>query len=245
MNSRLIVLIKGELQRLHKYNVTTISFVVALVWFLLLYFIDDADLLSTMLPFVIIVDATMMSVIFIGATMFFEKTESTFSTMLVTPVKSSELILSKVIANTIHSTLSSLLIITVFYFVKDVSVNFFYITLALIVSVFFHSLLGFVFSFHSKDFTSMLVNVMIYAFIFLIPSSLHLFGIIFKGELWDYILMISPTQSAMEVIQLGFSNTWSILSVIGFFILTTGSFFGYRYYILPKFKEYAVKQSGV
>jgi fluoroquinolone transport system permease protein len=245
MNSRLMILIKGELQRLHKYNVTTISFVVALVWFLLLYFIDDADLLKTMLPFVIIVDATMMSTIFIGAIMFFEKTESTLSTLLVTPVKSSELVLSKVIANTFHSVLSSLLVIIVFYFVKDVSVNFFYITLALIVSVFFHSLLGFVFSFHSKDFTSMLVNVMIYAFIFLIPSSLHLFNIVFKGKVWDYVLMISPTQSAMELITLGFSSEWTLLTVIGLVILVLGSIFGYRYYVLPKFKEYAVKQSGV
>jgi fluoroquinolone transport system permease protein len=245
MNKRFLTLIKGELQRLNKYNVTTISFVVALIWFLLLYFIDDADLLSTMLPFVIIVDATMMSVIFIGATMFFEKTESTFSTMLVTPVKSSELILSKVIANTIHSVLSSLLIILVFYFVKDVSVNFIYITLALGISVIFHSLLGFAFSFHSKDFTSMLVNVMIYAFIFLIPSSLHLFGILFKGQIWDYLLMVSPTQSAMEIIQLGFTSTWTVLTVIGFVVLSAGSILGYRFYILPKFKEYAVKQSGV
>lgn len=245
MNSKLFLLIKGELQRLHKYNVTTISFVVALIWFLLLYFIDDADLLKTMLPFVIIVDATMMSTIFIGAIMFFEKTESTLSTMLVTPVKNSDLILSKVIANTIHSVLSSLLIVIVFYIVKDVSVNFIYILLALIVSVFFHSLLGFVFSFHSKDFTSMLVNVMIYAFVFLIPSSLHLFNIIFKGDVWDYLLMISPTQSAMEMIQLGFSGEWTLLTVIGLLVLTLGSYFGYRYYVLPKFKEYAVKQSGV
>lgn len=245
MNSRLMVLIRGELQRLNKYNVTTISFVVAVVWFLLLYFIDDADLLATMLPFVIIVDATMMSVIFIGAIMFFEKTESTFSTMLVTPVKSSELILSKAIANTIHTVLSSFLIILVFYFVKDVSVNFFYIILALIVSVFFHSLLGFAFSFHSKDFTSMLVNVMIYAFLFLIPSTLHFFNLVLKGKIWDYLLIISPTQSAMEVIQVGFTGDWTLFSVIGFLYLILLSIFGYRYYILPKFKEYAVKQSGV
>lgn len=245
MTKRMWILIQGELQRLHKYNVTTISFVVAILWFLLLYFIDDMDLLTSLLPFVLIVDATMMSVIFIGAIMFFEKTESTLSTMLVTPVKSSELILSKAIANTFHSLMSSLLIVLVFYLVKDVSVHFIYIALALVVSVFFHSLLGFAFSFHSKDFTSMLVNVMIYAFLFLIPSALHAFDVVFTGRIWDYLLLIAPTQSALELIQLGFSGDWNIFNILGLAYLVIGSILGYRYYILPKFKAYAVKQSGV
>ncbi|HBG32157.1 MAG TPA: ABC transporter permease, partial [Acholeplasmataceae bacterium] len=109
MKNRLLILTKGELQRLTKYNVTTISFVVAVVWFLLLFFIDDIDIFSSMLPFIVIVDATMLAVIFIGAIMFFEKTESTISSMLVTPVKNSDLILSKAISNTIHTTMSTLL----------------------------------------------------------------------------------------------------------------------------------------
>jgi len=135
--NKLLILIKGELQRLNKYNVTTISFVVALIWFLLLYFIDDIDLLSSMLPFIIVVDATMMSILYVGAIMFYEKTESTISTMLVTPVSNRDMILSKVIANTIHMLFSSMLIIVVFFFIKDVEVNWILVILALILSVSF------------------------------------------------------------------------------------------------------------
>ncbi|MCR3905620.1 MAG: ABC transporter permease [Tenericutes bacterium] len=243
--SRFLILVKGELQRLNKYNVTTISFVVALLWFLLLYFIDDMDILATMLPFVIIVDATMMSIIFIGTVMFYEKTESTFSTMLVTPVSNQELILSKAVANTIHNLFSSILIILVFHFVKGVEVNWVFIIIALVLSIFFHSLLGFVFSFHSKDFTSMLVGVMIYSFVFLIPSALNFFGLIFKGAVWEHILLIAPTQSATKLIEVGFGADISAKAIIAFVLLLGGSILGYKYYILPKFKTYAVKQSGV
>jgi fluoroquinolone transport system permease protein len=243
--NRLFILIKGELQRLNKYHVTTVSFIVAIIWFLLLYFIDDIDILKMMLPFVIMVDATMMSVIFVGSIMFFEKTESTFSTMLVTPVTNQELILSKAIANTIHNLLSTLLIILVFYIVKGVEVNWFFMIIALVLSIFFHSLLGFVFSFHSKDFTSMLVNVMIYSFLFTIPSALNFFGFIFKGEVWEHILLIAPTQAALKLIEVGFNSSIELKSVIGFLVLLIGSILGYRFYILPKFKEYAVRQSGV
>lgn len=244
-SNHLWTLIKGELQRLNKYNVTTISLVVAVLWFLILYFIDDAGLLSTLLPMVIVIDASMLSIMFIGAIMFFEKTESTFSTMLVTPVSNRDLILSKTISNTIHTVLSSMLIVIVFYFIRDVQINWFLITLALVVSVLFHSLLGFVFSFHSKDFTSMLTSVMIYMFLFATPSILNTFNIVFKGKVWEYVLLILPTQATIKLIQVGFGAPIEAKFYISLAVLVVVGTLGYFFYILPKFKEYAVKQSGV
>ncbi len=243
--SKLGILIKGELQRLNKYNVTTISFVVAIIWFLLLYFIDDIDMLSSMLPFIIVVDATMMSILYIGAMMFFEKTESTISTMLVTPVSNQEMILSKIIANTIHMLFSSMLIIVVFFFLKDVDVNWILVIIALILSVLFHSLLGFMFSYHTKDFTSMLVGVMMYSFIFLIPPTLNLFNILFKGEVWEHILLILPTQAAIKLIEVGFGATIELKFYISLAVICLGGLALYKFYVLPKFKDYAIKQSGV
>ena len=245
MNPRMIHLIKGELTRLNKYHVTTVSFIVTVLWFLLLYFIDDADVLSQMLPFILVIDATMMSIIFIGAIMFFEKTESTFSTMLVTPVTNRELILSKTISNTIHSFVSTLLIVIVFYFVKQIEVSWVFLVIALIIPIIFHSLLGFAFSFHTKDFTSMLVGVMIYNILLTVPPVLNFFYIIFKGEVWEYVLLILPVQASIKLIEVAFGAPVEAKFFISLFFLTAGIFFGYRYYILPKFKAYAVKQSGV
>ncbi len=244
-SNHLWTLIKGELQRLNKYGVTTISFIVAVIWFLFLYFIDDAGLLSQLLPMVILIDASMMSIIFIGAIMFFEKTESTFSTMLVTPVSNRDLILSKTIANTIHTVISSLVIIAVFYFVRDVQINWLLITLALVVSVIFHSFLGFIFSFHSKDFTSMLTSVMIFMFLFATPSILNTFNVVFKGEVWEYIFLILPTQASIKLIEVGFGAPIEAKFYISLAVLVLVGTLGYFFYILPKFKEYAVKQSGV
>ena len=245
MTRRMLSLIGGELQRLTKYHVTTISFLVTVMWFLLLYFIPDSDILAMLLPFVLIIDATMMSIIFIGSIMFFEKTESTFSTMLVTPATNQELILSKAIANTIHMFISSMAIVVVFYFVKDVEINWLWVIIALLLTIFFHSLLGFVFSFHSKDFTTMLVNVMIYNFLFTIPAVLNFFDVFFKGEIWEHILLITPVQSSIKLIQLGFGEGFALKSVIALSVIIFGLILGYRYYVLPKFKTYAVKQSGV
>lgn len=245
MNNKLLFLVKGELLRLHKYKVTTVSLIVAVMWTILLYFIDDTNLLSSMLPLVILIDVTMMSLLYVGAMMFFEKTEHTISTMLVTPVSNSDLILSKVIANTIQMFLSSMLIILIFFFVKNIEVKWFFIILALILSISFHSLLGFLFSFYSKDFTSMLVGVMGYTLIFSLPPILNLFNIFFKGEIWGYILLILPSQAAIKLIEVGFGSPIEIKFYISLGVLFLGGFFLFKFIILSKFKDYAVKQSGV
>jgi fluoroquinolone transport system permease protein len=243
--NKLLVLIQGEFQRFTKYHVTTISFLVAAMWFLLLYFIDDQDLFSTLLPFVIVIDSTMMSMIFIGSVMFFEKSESTISTLLVTPVSSKHLILSKTIANTIHSTLSALLIVLVFFFVKQVEIQFVYVLIALVVGISFHSLLGFAFSYHSKDFTSMLVNVMIYFFIFGLPSVLRMLNIFFTADIFEYVFMLSPTEAAMQLIKVAFGAEANFQYLFSMFYMIIGGVLLYIFYVLPKFKSYAIKQSGV
>jgi len=242
--NRLLTLIKGELQRLTKYNVTMVSMLVAITWFLLLYFIDDLNFFQSMLPFIIMIDASMMAVLYVGAIMFFEKTESTISTMLVTPTTDDELIMSKVIANVIHMLFSSMLIIVVFFFVKDIVVNWPIIILSIIISVAFHSLLGFVFSFHTKDFTSMLLGVMLYSFILVIPSGLYYLNVI-TGDFWKYALLITPSQAAIEMIAVGLGEAFSYRFFVGLAVLLIYGIFGYIYYIKPKFKAYAVKQSGV
>jgi fluoroquinolone transport system permease protein len=240
-----MILIKGELTRLTKYHVTTISFVVAIIWFLLLYFLDDQDLLMQMLPFVVVIDATMMSIIFIGSVMFFEKTESTFSTMLVTPVSNEELILSKAIANTVHSMFSSVLVMVVFFLVKQIQIEWLILLPTLALTIYMHSLLGFVFSFHSKDFTTLLVNVMIYSFILTIPVILHYFDLILKADIWDTLLLIIPTQASIKIIEVGFGAAIDYKWVVSVVLLLLYATLGYYFYIKPKFKSYAVKQSGV
>lgn len=245
MSPRMAFLIKGEHLRLNKYRVTTVSLLVAFVWGLVLYFIDDMDILEQMLPMIIMIDATMMSVIFIGSIMFFEKSEQTISTLLVTPTSTDEQILSKVIANTIHMLASSLLIILVFYFVKGVTVNFFWMIPILIVCIAFHSLLGYVFSYHSKDFTSMLLGVMMFVIFLSIPSILNQFNILFKGDFWRYALLITPAQASAELIALGFGGAFTLASAISLGWLLLAGILGYVFYIKPAYKAYAVRQGGI
>ncbi len=244
MKSRLWVLVKGELYRLNKYNMTSISVFVAFMWGVMLFFVN-ADILATLLPMVVLIDATMMALMYVGAVMYFEKSESTISTMLVTPVSNSELLLSKLIANTFHNMGSSALIIAVFVIIKDVQVEYFHIFLGIFIVTGSFTLLGIIMAYFTKDFTGVLMVVMTFSMVLMTPVILLMMGII-EGEFWEVALLINPIESAREIISAGFTGfkiTFKYYISLGY--LSIGGILLYIFFALPKFQDYAVKQSGV
>ena len=244
MKNRLLLLIKGELQRLHKYNFTSISVIVAIIWGAVLYFLDN-EMLGSVLPFVLMLDATMMAVMYVGAVMYFEKNESTISTLLVTPISNSELILSKVISYTLHNLLSAAMLIIAFVLIKDIQINYLLIFVGIVLSTGFFTTAGIVLSYFQKDFTGMLVQIMILSFALFIPTALFIFGVL-KGDVWEYILMANPIQAAQEIIGGGFKGyDYDFKYYFSLSYLLIGGILVYRYIALPGFQKYAVKQSGV
>jgi len=254
MNNKLWVLIVGELSRLNKYGVFSISVLVAFLWGAILFLIGDSAL-TTLLPFVLFIDATMMSVMYIGAEMHFEKSESTISTMLVTPVSNNEMVLSKVLANTIHNLFSSMLIVFVFFlageleYVNSIGINLLLVIPAIIIVTMTFTTLGLVMSYYQKDFTDMLVNMFSIVILLMIPTILLLFGVI-EGEFWENVMLANPLQAALEIIKVGIHPIGLEIELgykyyvsLGYIIL--GGLAIFFFLAIPRFQDYAVRQSGV
>ncbi|MBN2540988.1 MAG: ABC transporter permease [Bacilli bacterium] len=242
--SRVWVLVKGELLRLNKYNIFAISILVAIIWGVMLYFVNST-ILATLLPMVLLVDASMMSIMYIGSVMFFEKSEFTISTMLVTPSTNAELVLSKVLANTIHNLFSSVLIIIAFVLLKDVKLNYFLIFVGIVVTTTFFTIFGYYMAYFQKNFTGMLVNIMIFAFALLIPSLLYEVHVI-TADWFQYVLVINPFQAGAELIGGGFKDyvfEWQYYFSLAYLLI--GTVLVYRFLVLPKFHDYSIRQSGV
>jgi len=89
------------------------------------------------------------------------------------------------------------------------------------------------------------MGVVSYVLFFSLPSILNFFDVIFKGEIWEYILLTFPTQASIKLIEVGFGAEITLKFYLSLAFLITIGILGYFLYILPKFKEYAVKQSGV
>ncbi len=238
-------LLKGELQRLVKYKVLHVSLFVAAIWFLFLIFIENDLVFTELLPMIIILDTTLMSILYTGATLFFEKSESTASTLLVTPVKYSDLILSKTLAGIIQTVFSTGLIIIGFYFIKHVEINILVLLCALIFSTLFHVLLGFIATYLTKDFTSLLVLVMVFSIVMLVPTILNQLDLVFKGDIWSYILLVTPTKVSIVVASVAFGADITLEFWISLIYLTIGSYLLYQFAVLPYFKNYVLKQGGI
>ncbi len=238
-------LLKGEIQRLVKYKVLHVSIFVALIWFSFLVFIENDEIFIEFLPMIIILDTTLMSILYTGATLFFEKTESTASTLLVTPVKYSDLILAKTAAGIIQTLFSTGLIIIGFYFVKHIEINVLILFYTLVFSTLFHVLLGFIATYLTKDFTSLLVLVMVFSICTLVPTILNQLDLVFKGDIWSYVLLITPTKVSIVVASVAFGATITTEFWISFIYLILGSYLLYKFAVLPHFKSYVLKQGGI
>jgi fluoroquinolone transport system permease protein len=241
---KIFKLVLGELQRLQKYNVTLISLIVALIWVGLLYFIDNPDLFALLLPLVVILDITMMSVMYTGAVMYYEKSENTMFSILVSPVSHQDIIFSKVIANVIHQTISTMLVVIAFVLINNVSFSL-SVLLIMVLSIGFHTLLGFVFTYTAKDFTSMLTNFM-FVMIVLATPSLLIYVQVFEVSTWlSYVLLLSPIEQATLMISNSFSNDYDFQFFVSIFLMMFYTIVMYKLYVLPKFSTYVQKGSGV
>lgn len=118
-------LLSGELQRMKKYNILIAGLFVAFIWIGVLYFTNIDDITS-MVPLLIFIDATSMSMLLVGVTMFYEKQEGTIKTLLVSPpINKAEYILAKTFANITSNIITLILIYAYAKVFKEINLHFF------------------------------------------------------------------------------------------------------------------------
>jgi len=235
-------LLLGEIQRMWKYNIMAASLLVALIWIGVLHFTGLQDV-SRIFPLLIYLDATSMSMLFVGVKMFFEKQEGTFKTLLVSPISKAEYILSKTSAN-IFSNIETLLFLYLYAkLFKNIDVNILGLLGGVVLIAFFHSLIGFILTYYSKDFTELLMGMMKYAFIFMVPVLFEQVGII-QVEVIKKLLYALPTKVSMLLLQASTGNIASRDIYFSVAYLLLASVLAYLV-VSRKFDEFAVREGGV
>lgn len=238
--SNLGYLIKGEFQRLIKYKIFQVGFAVSMLWILMLFLIGK-EAAKTFVPIFIFMDISMMTVLLIGASLFYERQENTLKTLLITPVKLSHVIFSKMLSAIYIAFQSTVMIALVAYFIFAVDIRLFYLFLFSIFISCAHAMIGFLFAVWLKDFTSLLAAIMLYMVLFAFPSIFYAFDIL--GDIWEIILIFSPTHASLLLIDFTFDvEVRVILIVISVLYLSVISYFLGRYLVFPKYVEKAIKE---
>ena len=239
---RLSVLIKSEFDRLKKYNLFTANFVVLAVWVGLAWFLEG-DILRQFIPAIFLMDSIMMTILLVGATLFYEKKEHTINSVMISPVSEDEYLLSKLAVNALNALITVTFISAAVYLIKDVTYNYLLLTPAVVLVSVLHTLIGIRMSYSAKDFTSLLVHFIVYAFVFLVPSIFLLFGII-SADYADFLLILPPEASSI-LIRAGFEKAQLWKLILGYGYLAALSCGLYRFSVKPKFNEYVMKEMGV
>jgi len=240
--ARLGILVKGELDRLKKYNLFTATTVVLILWLGMAWLLE-AEQLTMFVPVILLMDATMMTIALVGATLFYEKKEHTLNSIMVTPVREDEYLVSKIIVNVINSLITVVALSAAVYFIKDISFNFLLVAAAVVIITVFHTLIGIWFSYYSKNFSSLLVNFMIYVFILVMPTVLASLGVI--GEKTAKFLIVLPPDAANTILRAGFQevDTWRV--IFSFVYLIALSLIIYKFVVKPRLNDYSMRETGV
>ena len=242
MTSRLGILLAGDLQRMGKYHILTASLAAALLWIAILYFIDIQDI-TLIFPLLIFIDATSMAIILVGAVMFFERQEGSIKTLLVSPVSKVEYSLSKSLTTVFSSVVTLLILYCYAYFYKEIDLHLGILLVGVLLVALFHSLLGFILTFYSRDFTGLLMNMMKYLFVFMLPVLLEYLEIL-QHELAEALIYVAPTKASMTLLlaSTGEVAPWETAYALGY--LGVGSVVLF-WIMLKKFDQFAAQESGV
>ncbi len=233
-------LFKGEIQRLVKYKILQIALLVTVMWLAILFLIGEESV-AEFVPLFIFMDATLMTVMLVGANLFYEKQENTLKTLLITPSGFAALMMSKFLSAIVLSFQSAAVISLFAYFIFGVSVSFGWLFIFVALITFMHTALGFVLTVFAKDFTGLLALLIAYMFFFAFPTIFYALGVF--GETAELWLMFSPTHASMLLIEFSYGlDVRTVLIPIGAIYLVLVGAALTKWIVVPKYVETAVRE---
>lgn len=241
-NRNLLNLIIGELNRSVKYKVLTIGTGLSFVWLIIIFFTrKNIDDLSMIVPLLIFTDAAMMSVILIGAGIFFEKQEGSIRSLLISPVTLNQILIAKLINSIISSLISAIIVSVGTVFLTDVKINIGLLLIYVVITVAAHGAIGFALAMISKDFNSMLVNFMLFMLIMVMPPILLMLNVI--PSQYDLLILISPSEAGSMLLNstIGGADTAVYKIIISIIYLIAITFILMKYFVYPRYQKDAVR----
>ncbi len=235
-----MVLLKGEFQRLIKYNIVQVGFGVSVLWVLVLFLIGR-DQAADFVPLFIFMDAALMTILLIGAGLFYERQENTLKSLMITPSKMGHIIASKLVSAVYIALQSALFIGLLAYFFFDATVNFAYLLPFTLLIALSHAIIGYTIAVLVEDFPTLLATLMLYMIVFAFPSIFYALDLF--GGLWEIVLVVSPTHASFLLIDFAFGHDVSTtLIVVSALYLLLLAFLLARYVVFPKYIEKAVRE---
>lgn len=236
--NNLLYLIKGEIIRLYKYKILVIGLIVSFIWVLIIG-LSDAQTAKELVPLLIFMDAAMMCIILNSASFYLEKQEGTIKTLLVAPIRVTDIIIAKAVSALVMGFISAVVVVTSTLLFHNIEVKILLLLIYTIIIVASHTAIGFAITLYSKDFGEMILNYALFALIALIPTLLFSLKII--PESYVTILLISPSHAGQMLLNSTFKSVEIYIVLISIAYLVAITVILYTTIIYKKFRKYAIE----
>lgn len=230
-------LFKEEIVRIFKYKIFYFSIGVTFIWLVILALVDS-NTAKDLAPTLILMDAGIMSIVLLGSSFFLEKQEGIYHSLFVTPIPLYYVIVAKILSAIFMAIISYVLITMTLLIFHGIVINYLLLLLAVILTVFSHTAIGYLITLYSKDFMTMLTKYMVVMLAFFVPIFLLEIGII-PLEL-DYLCLISPSYAAQYLFEGAFINNDVVKEILSCLYLIIIGISLYPLVIVKKFAKEAI-----
>jgi fluoroquinolone transport system permease protein len=237
--SNLKNMLKWEFTLLYRYKIIHISILSMILYFITTQAIPDMNktIFHTMLLFF---DPAIIGIMFIGALVLFEKSENVLQALVITPMKTDDYILSKVISLTILSIISATIFVALLNIFGGIDFSIPYLAISIILTSVMLILLGFILVSRVKSINEYLLAMAVSFLVLLFPPMLHL-----SGLYENVIFYLWPTQASFTLFTGVFNAAGMELWEIAYGIVYQVIWIGLFYFLAKKaFYKHIVLKGG-
>jgi len=175
--SNLKNMLRWEFILLARYKIIHISILSVLLYFLTTQAVQSlkgqTDVHSVLLFF----DPATIGFVFLGALVFFEKSENVLQALVITPMNTDDYLFSKILSLTLLSIISASLFMGLMMIFNETSFNVFYLAVGVILTSVMLILVGFILISRVMSINGYLLGMMIGFLGLTFPPMIQLFGL--------------------------------------------------------------------
>lgn len=207
----------GDIRFQIKQGFYLVYVIITIMYLIILSFLPTS-ILPTAVPLVVFSDPSVLGLFFIGGIILLEKSQGVLMVIVVSPLKSMEYILAKVISLTLIATLATV-VITLFGYHE--SVNWVTLILSTIFTSSLFTLLGIIINAGCKNVNQYMLKTIPYMLLFILPC----FSLI--GFPYSDLFLIFPSVAALKLMMGAFIGiSWWVNSLLVIYL------FGLNYLFL-------------
>jgi fluoroquinolone transport system permease protein len=185
--NQLKAMLKWDLILQARYKIIHLSIISVIIYYFSLVAIPSINT-TEFKTLYLVMDPTLIGIMFVGALILFEKTENTLQALTVTPMETRTYFLSKIISLTILSVVAGFLFV---FLSHGFDFHYFYMTAGIVLTSVFLILLGFLLVARCNSINEYLARMIIAFLLLFVPPLLDISGI------YDNVIFyLWPTQAS-------------------------------------------------